>query len=164
MGFWKKHWGWFIDISSLGVVRRNFPRFEFLKWRLQKTYQPPFLHPLPAKVQTENRHRFSHLGHMLCGQERASCATVWVTITKPLLLWESWVPSLGWEDPLEKGKATLPTPVFWPGEFNRLYSPWDCKESDTTEWLSLAHSTVYLRFHIHGFNQSQLFSTLVHVY
>ena len=106
MGFWKKHWGWFIDISSLGVVRRNFPRFEFLKWRLQKTYQPPFLHPLPAKVQTENRHRFSHLGHMLCGQERASCATVWVTITKPLLLWESWVPSLGWEDPLEKGKAT----------------------------------------------------------
>ena len=21
-------------------------------------------------------------------------------------------------DPLEKGKATLPTPVFWPGEFH----------------------------------------------
>jgi len=37
---------------------------------------------------------------------------------------------LGWEDPLEKGKAT---PVFWPREFHGLYSPWGCKESDTTE-------------------------------
>ena len=71
---------------------------------------------------------------------------------------------LSWEDPLEKGKSTLPTPVFWPGEFHELYSPWDCKESDTTERLSIAHSTVYLRFHIHGFNQSQLFSILVHIY
>ena len=30
---------------------------------------------------------------------------------------ETWVQSLGWEDPLEKGKAT---PVFWPGEFHGL--------------------------------------------
>ena len=28
---------------------------------------------------------------------------------------------------------SLPIPVFWPG----LYSPWDPKESDTTEQLSL---------------------------
>ena len=33
---------------------------------------------------------------------------------------DPWVQSLGWEDPLDKGKAT--TPVFWPGEFHRLYS------------------------------------------
>ena len=44
---------------------------------------------------------------------------------------ETWVRSLGWEDPLEKEQ--LPTPVFWPGEFHGLYSPWDCKESDMTE-------------------------------
>ena len=31
---------------------------------------------------------------------------------------ETWVQSLGWEDPLEKGKAT--TPVFLPGEFHGL--------------------------------------------
>ena len=29
-------------------------------------------------------------------------------------------------------KERLPTPV-WPGEFHGLYSPWGCKESDTTE-------------------------------
>ena len=26
-----------------------------------------------------------------------------------------------------------PRPVFWPEEFHGLYSPWGCKESDTTE-------------------------------
>ena len=31
----------------------------------------------------------------------------------------------------------LPTPVFWPGEFHLLYSPWGHKESDMTERLSL---------------------------
>ena len=51
-------------------------------------------------------------------------------------MWETWVWSLGWEDPLEK--EGLPTPVFWPGEFHGLYNPWGCKESDTTEWLSFS--------------------------
>ena len=30
-----------------------------------------------------------------------------------------WVQSLGWEDPLEKGKATIP--VFWPGEYYTVH-------------------------------------------
>ena len=29
-------------------------------------------------------------------------------------------------------KERLPIPVFWPGEFLGLYSPWGCKESDAT--------------------------------
>ena len=44
---------------------------------------------------------------------------------------DTWVQSLDWEHPLEKGKATHP--VFWPGEFHGLYSPWGSKESDMTE-------------------------------
>ena len=44
---------------------------------------------------------------------------------------ETWVRSLGWEDPLEKERQ--PSPVFCPGEFHGLYSPWGCKESDMTE-------------------------------
>ena len=31
-------------------------------------------------------------------------------------------------------------PEFWPGEFHGLYSPWGCKELDTTERLSLSLS------------------------
>ena len=53
---------------------------------------------------------------------------------------ETWVPSLGWEDPFEKEK--LPTPVFLPGEFcgqKSLVScsPWGHKELDMTERLSV---------------------------
>ena len=51
-------------------------------------------------------------------------------------MWETWVQSLGWEDPLERER--LPTPVFWPGQFHRLYSPCTRKQLDTTERLSLS--------------------------
>ena len=45
----------------------------------------------------------------------------------------------------------LPTPVFWPGEFHGLYSPWGRKESDTTEQLSLLllSDSGSLHFHTH---------------
>ena len=46
---------------------------------------------------------------------------------------ETWVPSLGWEDPLEKGKATHSSVLA----FHRQYSSWGRKELDTTERLSL---------------------------
>ena len=39
-------------------------------------------------------------------------------------------------------REKLPTSVFWPGEFHGLCRPWGCKESDTTEQLSL-HFTSY---------------------
>ena len=52
---------------------------------------------------------------------------------------ETWVRSLGQKDPLEKGRQ--PTPVFLPGEVHEQssladYSPWGCKELDTTERLT----------------------------
>ena len=56
-------------------------------------------------------------------------------VKNPPTMQETWVRSLGWEDSLEKGKATHS--VFWPGEFHGLYSPWGRKESDKTELLSL---------------------------
>ena len=53
---------------------------------------------------------------------------------------ETWVWSLGWEDPLRR--ESLLTPVFWPGEFHVPYSSRGHKESDTTEWLSLFHRSL----------------------
>ena len=37
---------------------------------------------------------------------------------------------------------SLPTPIFWPGEFHELYSPWGGKELDTTELLSTAQHSL----------------------
>ena len=45
----------------------------------------------------------------------------------------------------------LPTPVFWPGEFHGLYSPWGRKELDTTEWLSFTYSILSSRVHFFPF-------------
>ena len=47
---------------------------------------------------------------------------------------ETWIQSLSWKDPLEKGLATS---VFLPGESLGQrslegYNPWGHKESDTT--------------------------------
>ena len=35
-------------------------------------------------------------------------------------------------------KDMLLTSIFWPGESHGLHSPWDCKESDTTDGLTKA--------------------------
>ena len=34
-------------------------------------------------------------------------------VRKQTAIRENWVPSLGWEDPLEKGKATLSSILAW---------------------------------------------------
>ena len=47
---------------------------------------------------------------------------------------ETWVRSLGKEDPLEKGKATHSSILAC----RILYSPWDRRESNMTERLSLS--------------------------
>ena len=55
---------------------------------------------------------------------------------------EAWVQSPG------EGKG-LPTPVFWPGEFHGLYSPWGCKESvrlSDFHFLSDINFLAYLYF------------------
>ena len=51
-------------------------------------------------------------------------------------MWESWVQSLGWEDPLEEGMATHSSILAGKSHGQRSlvgYSPWDCKELDTIE-------------------------------
>ena len=45
---------------------------------------------------------------------------------------DPWVGKIPWR------RERVPTPVFWPGEFQGLYSPWGLKESDMTEQLSLS--------------------------
>ena len=67
-------------------------------------------------------------------------------IKNPPAIQETWIQSLDGEDPLKKGMAT--TPVFSPGESYGQrslagYSPWNRKESDTTEQLTL---TIYYNF------------------
>ena len=59
-----------------------------------------------------------------------------------------WVQSLGWGDALEQGVATCFCILVWKTPWTEEpvggYSPWDSKESDTTE-----HSTVSTASYTH---------------
>ena len=71
-----------------------------------------------------------------------------VSLTYPALAYEGFPGGSAGEESTcnvgdRVGKMTwrrerLPTPVSWPREFYGRYSPWGCKESDTTERLSLS--------------------------
>ena len=52
---------------------------------------------------------------------------------------ETRVQSLGWEGPLEKGKATLSSSLAWRSHEQRSlvdYSMWGCRKLDMAEQLS----------------------------
>ena len=70
----------------------------------------------------------------------------WVSLVAPMVknppaIWDSWVQSLGWEDPLEKEMAThssiLAWSIPWTEEPGGLQST-GCQESDMTEQLTLS--------------------------
>ena len=50
---------------------------------------------------------------------------------------DPWVGKIPWR------RERLPIPVFWPGEFYGLYSPWGRKELDMTEQLSFSVIRVF---------------------
>ena len=43
-------------------------------------------------------------------------------VNNPPAMWETWVLSLGWEDPLEKGKATHSSILAWRSPW--IVCPW----------------------------------------
>ena len=60
-------------------------------------------------------------------------------VKNPPAMQETWVQSLGWEDPLKKGKATHSSILAW-------RSPQGHKESDMSEPLSLCVYNLYDAF------------------
>ena len=59
----------------------------------------------------------------------------WVVTSSVFPGGNPWVRKIPWR------RKWQPTPVFLPGEYHGQrslagYSPWGCKESDTTEWLN----------------------------
>ena len=77
------------------------------------------------------------LNDLIAHNSESSRASLVAQLVKnPSAMRETCVQSLGWEDPLEKGKATHSSILAC----RILYSPWGHKKSDTTEQLSLSES------------------------
>ena len=81
---------------------------------------------------------FSPLLGFPCGSAGKNPSAMWETRVYP------WVGKIPWR------RERLPTPVFWPGEFHGLYSPWGCKELDTTERLSFSYLSLLLFGTLHS--------------
>ena len=79
-------------------------------------------------------------------------------VKTPPAMWYTCVWSLGWEDPLVKGKATHSS--FLPGEFHGPYSLWGHKESDTTERLSFHFTHLATRWLWHCWDLNLLIRKL----
>ena len=77
----------------------------------------------------------------------ATASLVAQMVKNPPAMWETWVQSLGWEDSLEVGMATHSNILAWRISMDKRilagYSPWRCKESDTTERLSTEHPSLF---------------------
>ena len=68
-------------------------------------------------------------------------------VKNPPAMWETWVQSLGWDDPLEKGNASHSNILAW-----RI--PWTTVRGITKSWIRL--SDFHFHFHFMGFPDSSV--------
>ena len=90
----------------------------------------------------EARHK-DRLCVYICLSHKSVASLVAQLVKNQPIMRETWVRS--WVGKIPWGRKRLPTPVFCPGEFHGLYSPWGSKELDTTERRSLTECKVTSR-------------------
>ena len=109
---------------SICVAANDIILFFFNGWVMFHCVHVPHLYPFLCWWTFKNIDSLSKgFPDSSAGKESAQCG-------RPGL--DPWVGKIPWI------REKLLTPVFWPGEFHGLYSPWGCKTLDTTEWLSLS--------------------------
>ena len=79
---------------------------------------------IPGSISGPGRSPAEGIGYPL---QYSWASLVAQLVKNPPAMQETWVGKIPWR------REMLPTPVFWPGEFHGLYSPFGFKESDTTE-------------------------------
>ena len=119
-------------LQSIGSLRvwhdwvTSLSLFTFMHWR--RKWQPT-----PVFLPGESQGWGSLVGCRLWG---CTVGDNWsdLAVKNPPAMWETWVWSWVGKSPWRR--ETLPTPVFCPGEIHGLV--WGCKQSDTTERISLS--------------------------
>ena len=94
-------------------------------------------------VYSEDIVHFWHISSKLGKYRNKSGLTLFIAqlVKNPPAMQETWVQSLGWEDPLEKGKATHSTILAW-------RSPWTVQpivsQGVRNDWVTFTFSCVYI--------------------
>ena len=131
----KKKWTMFSRTYPFSVnintnkVRRKLYLIIYTHYLLFKIYGQIWSE---CKILTQN-----HFSHVIWTVPLEFQADSWVARTVKSLpaMWETWVWSLGWEDPWRR--AWQPTPAFLPGEFHRQMLQTVGSQSQT--WMSNFH-------------------------
>ena len=77
----------------------------------------------PASIPGSGRSAGKGIGYPL---QYSQASLVTQLVKNPPAMWETWIRSLGWEDPLEKGKATHSIILAWRIPWT-IYSSWSCR-------------------------------------
>ena len=123
----------FRNIHSTEILEKEMATYSItLAWKIPWTEKPDRLQSMGLQRVRQDWATSLSFSY---STERAS--PVAQLVKNPPAMQETWIQSLGREDPLKRERQ--PTPVFWPGEFHGLYNPWGCKGLDMSGQLS--HST-----------------------
>ena len=74
-----------------------------LAWKIPGTEEPGRLYSAWGRKESDMTKRLRFLSLSLVAQ----------LVKNPPAMWETWICTLGWEDPLEKGKATHSSILAW---------------------------------------------------
>ena len=106
----------------------------------------------PSLIPRSGRYPGEGIGYPL---QYCWASLVAQTVKNPPAMWETWVPSLGWEDPLEEGMATHCSILAWRSHmdrgawqvelllsfFEKQFFPWYLPLVDT-ECLTIGHQVI----------------------
>ena len=76
----------------------------------QLVKNPPAMQGTPGSIPGSGRSTGEGIDYPL---QYAWSSLVAQLVKNPPAMWETWVQSLGWEDPMEKGKATHSSILAW---------------------------------------------------
>ena len=131
-----------LDKPIRKTLEVELPRQQILWWRLacRKFIREHFWnqHQGKGKTRKNRKELWAERKAGLQGSLRIEALKLgWMTIQSYSEVGQGTSVLYPWSVINPWRRERLPTPVFWPGEFHGLYSPWVQKESDTTEWISL---------------------------
>ena len=92
----------------------------------------------PGSIPGSGRSTGEGIGYPLQYSRASLVAQLVKSLSAMQETWETWVGKIPWR------RERLSTPVFWPGEFHGLYSPWGRKESDATFTFTFYLQNIYI--------------------
>ena len=127
---WPKYWSFSLSISPSneysGLIPFRIDWFDILAVQgiLKSLLQH---HSLKASILWHSASFMIQLSHPYVTTGKT------IALTRRTFVLQCRRPGFNlWVRKIPERRESLPTPVFWPGEFHGLYRPWGHKESDTT--------------------------------